>query len=237
MGGGAVSDRHGALSRFGIDTERIPVITTQRLVLRAPRLADADAIAESLGDFAVARMLARVPSPYFREDAVDWLEAQDEGVGPDGCAFAVTRGDRLVGVIGFDIRAGEPHFGYWLGRPHWRRGLMGEAASAVLAWYFEEAPNGILRSGVFTDNPASLALQRKLGFAETGLSEIFCVARNCSQRHVETMLDVARFRRADALGRGAGNALTFRAGDAIDAALERGARRSLLEPARTGCSP
>ncbi|HET7413698.1 MAG TPA: GNAT family N-acetyltransferase [Pararhizobium sp.] len=235
-----MSSRCRILAGFGISADRLPVIETRRLILRAPRLADADAIAESLGDFAVARMLARVPSPYFREDAVDWLTTLDEGIRAGGFAFAVTRDDVLIGAVGFDIRGGAVYFHYWLGRAYWRRGLMGEATSAVLDWYFQAAPNGVLRSGVFTDNPASLALQRKLGFVETGLSEIFCVARNCSQRHVKTMLDAARFRRSRTAvfaGADRGNVLTFKAGDCIDAALERGGRRTLFVPAETGCSP
>ena len=40
-----------------------PVITSERLMLRPHRLEDATAIAESLSDFKVARMLARVPQP------------------------------------------------------------------------------------------------------------------------------------------------------------------------------
>ena len=54
-----------------------PVITTERLVLRPHKLSMRPAIAESLGDFKVARMLARVPQPYDRQDALDWLRPAD----------------------------------------------------------------------------------------------------------------------------------------------------------------
>ncbi len=56
-----------------------PVIATARLVLRPHRPSDAEAIAQSLGDFAVTRMLARVPAPYDRQDALDWLVPADLG--------------------------------------------------------------------------------------------------------------------------------------------------------------
>lgn len=171
----------------------LPRLATRRLVLRAPALADADAIAESLADYAVASMLARVPSPYLRQDAVDWLETMPEGIGEGGFAFAVTVAEVPVGIVGFDRRDTGLQVGYWLDRRHWRRGIMSEAVSAALSWYFEREPDAVLGSGVFTDNRGSLALQNKLGFAITGLGEIFSVARNRSHSHIETMIDARRF--------------------------------------------
>ena len=70
----------------------LPVITTDRLVLRPHRLSDADAIADTLSDFAVTRMLARVPAPYDRQDALDWLVPVTAGGMPDW-QFAITAGD------------------------------------------------------------------------------------------------------------------------------------------------
>ena len=69
-----------------------PVIQTGRLTLRPHRLGDADAIAESLSDFAVTRMLARVPAPYDRQDALDWLVQHTSGLGIDW-ELAITEGD------------------------------------------------------------------------------------------------------------------------------------------------
>lgn len=171
----------------------MPRIATRRLVLRAPRIEDADAFAEALSDYAVSSMLARVPSPYLRQDALDWLETMPDGAGEGGFAFAATVAEIPVGVVGFDRRGDELHIGYWLGRPYWRRGIMSEAVSAALAWYFGVVPDGVIHSGVFTDNRASLALQNKLGFAITGLGDLFSVARNRSQSHIETIVDAERF--------------------------------------------
>jgi len=62
-------------------------------------------------------------------------------------------------------RAGpEPDFGYWLGRPYWGKGLMSEAARAVLAWHFAAFPQAQVMSGALNENPASLNVLRKLGF-------------------------------------------------------------------------
>jgi RimJ/RimL family protein N-acetyltransferase len=181
------------------ETERLgfggalPAIATRRLTLRPPRIEDADAFAEALSDYAVSSMLARVPSPYLRQDAVDWLKTMTDGIGEAGFAFAVTVAEVPVGVVGFDRKNDGIHIGYWLDRRYWRQGIMSEAVSAAITWYFGTEPEAVLNSGVFTDNRGSLALQNKLGFAITGLGEIFSVARNRSQSHIETMIDASRF--------------------------------------------
>src|ERR1051326_2371918 len=46
-----------------------PVIVTGRLVLRPLRESDVPDMVAGVGDFAVAKMLARVPHPYTVEDA------------------------------------------------------------------------------------------------------------------------------------------------------------------------
>ena len=47
----------------------LPVLETQRLVLRAPRLGDAKAIAALANDRRVAENTARIPHPYRVSDA------------------------------------------------------------------------------------------------------------------------------------------------------------------------
>ena len=81
-----------------------PVIETQSLVLRPHRMQDADAIANSLSDFAVARMLTRVPVPYDREDGRDWLNMVTSGLKPDW-HFAITLDGVHVGVVSLWSRA------------------------------------------------------------------------------------------------------------------------------------
>ncbi|WP_183864351.1 MULTISPECIES: GNAT family N-acetyltransferase [unclassified Rhizobium] len=166
----------------------MPVIATDRLVLRPHRLSDADAIADTLSDFAVTRMLARVPAPYDKQDALDWLVPVMAGGMPDW-QFAITTGDDAhIGVVAIELRHGLWHLGYWLNRFYWRRGYMSEAVSAVLERFSRRMPETTLHSGVFADNPASLKLQEKLGFRMTGCSEIYSFARNTMVTHVETML-------------------------------------------------
>jgi RimJ/RimL family protein N-acetyltransferase len=167
-----------------------PVIRSQRLTLRPHRLSDADAIAGSLADFKVARMLARVPQPYDRQDALDWLMRQTSGLVPDW-NLAITDGDDIhIGVVGLELRRNGWHLGYWLNRYYWDRGYMTEAAAAILERFFRRMPEATIRSGAFADNLASLNIQRKLGFAIVDANEVFCVARNAMVPHIETVLTV-----------------------------------------------
>ncbi|ASY64638.1 50S ribosomal protein acetyltransferase [Sinorhizobium sojae CCBAU 05684] len=170
-----------------------PVIETKRLTLRPHRLADAPAIAGSLADFKVARMLMRVPAPYHQQDALDWLNRQT--VLPDW-ALAITSGDDVhIGCVGIELREGQWHVGYWLNRFYWGRGIMTEAVHAAVERFFRRLPEATLGSGVFADNPASLKVQEKLGFQVTGCNQVFARARNAMVAHIETRLTAEDLRR------------------------------------------
>lgn len=168
-----------------------PVIRSQRLTMRPHRLADADAITGSLADFKVARMLSRVPQPYHREDALDWLVRQTSGLMPDW-HLAITTGDDVhIGVVGVELRANGWHLGYWLNRYYWDRGYMTEAAGTVLERFFRRMPDATVHSGAFADNLASLNIQRKLGFRIVDANEVFSVARNRMAPHIETVVEAS----------------------------------------------
>ncbi|RUT30005.1 N-acetyltransferase [Arsenicitalea aurantiaca] len=173
-----------------------PILETRRLVLRQPQMDDADAIARQLDNFAVSGNLARVPYPYRLADAIAWLRLWRPGRPPEETNFAITlEGQGLVGQIGFHLGPDRlPVLGYWLGQPYWNRGLMTEAAEATIAWFFETAVDERIRSGVFHFNRASLAIQAKLGFTQTGSSLMLCLARNEEVRHIDTELTRASWR-------------------------------------------
>lgn len=172
-----------------------PVIETTRLALRPHRMSDAEAIVESLGDYQVVRMLARVPVPYDRQDATDWLSRVTSGITPDW-AFAVTAGDDVhLGVVSIELRHGLWHLGYWLNRYYWGKGLMSEAAGAAIERFFRRMPEAELHSGAFADNAASLRIQEKLGFSILRCGDLYSRARNAVAPHIETRLTEGDFRR------------------------------------------
>ena len=170
-------------------------LATPRLVLRPPRAGDAPRIARFLGNFAVAGNLARVPFPYLESDAEAWLATWRPDRPPGETGFSLDLpGEGLVGHCGFHRgEDGTPVLGYWLAEPFWNRGLMSEAAAAVIEWYFAETGARTLESGVFACNAASLAVQGKLGFVETGSGMLHCLARHEDLRHIDTQLTHARW--------------------------------------------
>ncbi|MEE8532274.1 MAG: GNAT family N-acetyltransferase [Alphaproteobacteria bacterium] len=63
-----------------------PRLETPRLVLRPVTLADAPDVQRLVGDWAVARTLARVPHPYTDGMAEEWIESLAGGFA-SGTAF------------------------------------------------------------------------------------------------------------------------------------------------------
>lgn len=167
-------------------------LSTQRLNLRQPLMSDADRLARFLDNFAVAGNLSRVPYPYRLSDAKAWLRSwrPDRPAGETGFIIDLP-GEGPIGHVGFHLDDPGTVIGYWLAQPFWNRGFMSEAVRAAIDWYFEVTDAPALASGVFHFNKASLAIQRKLGFREVGVSTRLCLARGEEVRHIDTELSRA----------------------------------------------
>lgn len=163
------------------------VIKTERLILRQPKDGDAVSLAKHLNNFAVTGNLMVVSFPYHVHQAEEWLASWDDAAAPVNTHFLVTLDDDVViGAVGFRPTGEIASFGYWLAEDFWGRGIMTEASVGVLDWYFSQTDADIVKSGVFHFNMASLAIQQKLGFVETGRSTCHSVARNEDVEHIDT---------------------------------------------------
>lgn len=152
-----------------------PDIVTERLRLRRPNGGDVEAIVRGVGNWEVARRLARVPHPYGAADATFFLDH----VVPAEWVWAITIGDRdvMVGAVGLTPEGRDTaELGYWLARDHWGCGIASEAAAAVVAYGFDVLGFDHLTSGFFDDNPASGRVLARLGFVETGRTRRACLA-------------------------------------------------------------
>ena len=167
------------------------VLVTKRLTLRPPLEVDADDIALHLSNWNVSRMLARVPFPYDRKDAQDWIAGCDTA-GPEELIFTIHR-ERMIGVASIEGGSTAPRLGYWLGEAWWGKGYMTEALGAVLGRFFDLRPEARIASSVFADNPASLKLQQRLGFSVTGGGEQYSTAREAMVPDIRTNLIAADF--------------------------------------------
>ncbi|MGI9423061.1 MAG: GNAT family N-acetyltransferase, partial [Hyphomicrobiaceae bacterium] len=162
-------------------------LKTERLWLRRIHGDDAAAIAELLGNWNVAKMLAKPPYPYHLADAQEFIERQaGRENSADDCLFAIESDGALAGVISLAPRDDGALVGYWLGEPYWGRGIATEALGAIVDMFFEQSRKSTLHSGVLADNPASLAVQRKVGFEVVGESEVHCRPRDQTLPHIDT---------------------------------------------------
>jgi len=164
-------------------------LQTPRFILRPSQVGDAEPIARYLNDFEVSGNLARVPFPYHVSDAKAWLRTRLPTLPLEATNFAIDLpGEGLIGQVGFHQGPNGPIIGYWLGRPFWGQGIMTEAVIASLDWLFSASPAPVVYSGVFHFNAASLAIQTRLGFTQTGRSTVLCLARGAEVEHIDTKL-------------------------------------------------
>jgi RimJ/RimL family protein N-acetyltransferase len=157
------------------------VIKTERLVLRPLRDDDAMQIVSALDDFNICRNLARVPWPYHRSDALEFLEfvASCDKRSRFSAICPRDRPDTLQGIISYEWSDEKQNaeIGYWLSREIWGKGLMTEAARAMVAHAFTVSDLPLLVSCYFNDNPASGHVLRKAGFTEVGACNRFSKAQ------------------------------------------------------------
>jgi ribosomal-protein-alanine N-acetyltransferase len=148
------------------------VVETQRLVLRPLELGDADAPFAFASDAEVSKWMSWDPHAD-RNVTVAFLErmiaAREAGT---SVGWAIVVDGKPVGVISIDgitwhfraWRVDRAEMGYWLGRPHWGKGLMSEAATAALRFGFETLGLHKVTIGCVDGNAASRAIIEKLGF-------------------------------------------------------------------------
>lgn len=144
-------------------------IRTENLLLRPGWVDDAPALTEAFAREDVVMTLATAPWPYRLDDAVAYLARERSAHEIDLLIFLRTPGvPRLIGGVGIADRGGASELGYWIVPSHWGRGYATEAAHALVAAARHSLRIDRLVSGHFTDNPASGAVLRKLGFVAGG---------------------------------------------------------------------
>jgi RimJ/RimL family protein N-acetyltransferase len=147
--------------------EILPVLATARLVLRAPRRGDVNAIATLVNDRRIAANTARIPHPYAIEDAEQFIAAVNKREG-EAC-FVITLDGAPIGICSVDLREDGPEIGYWLGVSYWGRGFATEAVRALIDHAFGDLEHDTLISGARVNNPASRRVLEKCGFQWTGV--------------------------------------------------------------------
>jgi ribosomal-protein-alanine N-acetyltransferase len=154
-------------------------LTTTRLRLRPFHDSDVDALWPYVSDPAVTRMLSWHPHTD-RAQTLDFIRRINAGLSSGtAIGWAIELDGRASGCISleaieFELRAwrvDRAELGYWLAPPLWGKGLMTEAAHAVVRCGFETLGLHKVTSGCFVENVGSRRVIEKVGFRPVGRME------------------------------------------------------------------
>lgn len=155
------------------------VIATPRLRMRPIEQGDVEAIWPVVSDPAFPVHMswsAHTDKAQTREYIAIASAALAKG---DGITWAIEREGKMQGCIGLDgitwqhraWRVDRAELGYWLAPELQRKGLMTEAAHAVVRWGFETLGLHKISVGCFAENAASRRVIEKVGFRYVGRLE------------------------------------------------------------------
>jgi RimJ/RimL family protein N-acetyltransferase len=167
----------------------IEVLTGRRVILRAPRIEDAEPLFERItSDPEVSRYMSwrrhrdvdetrRVITEMFNVGGeTTWLIELRDGGGP-------------IGVCGW--RRPQPHiidFGYFLGRRWWRRGFMTEAVQLLLYKAQRDPTVYRVTAHCHVDNMGSAAVLERSGLTFEGRMARYAVLPNLSDEPQDCLL-------------------------------------------------
>jgi ribosomal-protein-alanine N-acetyltransferase len=159
--------------------------------LRPFRKSDAASLQKLADNENVSRYLVDTfPFPYRLEDAVWWIETGSKQNAAINLVIELD-GD-LVGTVGITPQSGWrghiAEIGYWVGEPHWGRGVGSAAVREMTRRAFYELDYRKLFAPVLSPNTASMRVLEKCGYERDG------VFRDEVTRHGR-FYDVHRFAR------------------------------------------
>lgn len=119
----------------------------------------------------VTDWLYKMPVPYTKSDAKDWIKyCRKNRDRDDNFLFAIESENELIGGIGLHKRAVHCYeTGYWIGEQYWGKGYATEALNKALDFAFNELKIVRVEAFVFEGNSASERVLEKCGFKKEGL--------------------------------------------------------------------
>lgn len=151
---------------------------TERMDLRALEKSELPRLADLLGEWDIVRWLTVVPFPYTVKHAEEFYGDLQPGYAkgePQFFVMSLKTDGKLIGGVGLhpprgtNAAAGESEIGYWLGRDYWGRGLMSEAAGAVIDFAFNQIGTEAVCASTSLDNKASQKVLQKIGLRDCGV--------------------------------------------------------------------
>ena len=152
---------------------RLPVIETERLILRKLTMRDASDMFRYCQDKEVARHVLweahtsiLETRAYIRYNLYQYRSGE-----PASWCIVLRETNRVVGTIGYmsyNADNSTVEIGYSLAREQWGKGLMTEALLAVIGETFRTLKVHRIEAMHFTDNPASGRVMEKCGLIHEG---------------------------------------------------------------------
>ena len=153
---------------------RLPELETEDLLLRLPRLSDAQSIHAYTTDPEVARYVLWDPhrSLWETRSFIRELRARARRGWPTSWAVVLKETGAAIGTIGFIWYSSEnrsAELGYSLSREYWNRGYATQALRAVCRESFRSLSLNRLEAQYDVRNPASGKVMEHAGFRREGV--------------------------------------------------------------------
>jgi len=152
----------------------IPILKTNRLILRAFSMSDAKDVQSFAGAKEIESTTMLIPHPYEDGMAEKWIATHKKQYDKsEGVNFAITlkKDGQLVGSINL-MSITKDHaraeLGYWIGTPFWNKGYCSEAGEAVLNYAFKTLMLNRVHAHYLSRNSASGRVMEKLGMKHEG---------------------------------------------------------------------
>lgn len=154
-------------------------IETARLVLRAPEPNDAEGLFPHASNPDVARYVTWAAHASLDDTRAFIAWASTNVDKSNNLVWIIEHEGAPIGAIGLHgirwglraIRCDFADLGYWIGHGYWGKGLMSEAAQAVVEWGFTTCGLHKITVMCLEENVGSRRVIEKLGFRFVGRAE------------------------------------------------------------------
>ncbi|NLL75343.1 MAG: GNAT family N-acetyltransferase [Erysipelothrix sp.] len=160
-----------------MDKYKVPVLETERLILRAIELDDAKDMYAYASDPVVAKytLFGAHASLEDTQEVIKnvFLTRPSQGK-PEGYVIVDKETNTMIGTCDFWPleKPGVFEMGYALNRNYWGKGIMSEAGNAMLEFAFDTYGVEVMSLKHHVDNPASGAVAIRLGFRKIGVKTL-----------------------------------------------------------------
>jgi ribosomal-protein-alanine N-acetyltransferase len=159
-------------------------IVTDRLLLRKPIMADANAIfANYAQDETVTHFLTWPPHKNLNE-TIGFIKLSIQGwnTGANFPYCICLKNDNVpIGMIGATIDDTKAMIGYVLAKQYWNNGYMQEALMSTIAWLLENVHIYRVWAGCDVENIVSKKVMEKAGMSFEGIFRKYQVLPNISE--------------------------------------------------------